>query len=293
MRAPGLFADTWQCDAHGPVFPLQPVVPPSVEALGWSCARRRCRCGCPGRCPSAGCSRASPTRATTAAGGRATAVACSGPGPARRHRRADPGRRGAGRGARRAVRGHPRPRPRPAHVRRQARRTPSCWRPAGRPRCGTSQGAPDDRAVFAGEALGLWLWAIVWPEQSATPDVRRAGPDRSAGRGRRNWTCCRAGRSRPAHPVLTVRWRVRSRAAGGAVDRRLSLSCPLIRPSALEYAPCASTCTPTPRPRTVRTPPPSWSATRRRAGLDVVALTDHDTDPAASAQAVARAPRRG
>lgn len=26
--------------------------------------------------------------------------------------------------------------------------------------------APADRAVFAGEARGLWLWAIVWPEQS-------------------------------------------------------------------------------------------------------------------------------
>lgn len=26
--------------------------------------------------------------------------------------------------------------------------------------------APADRAVFAGEARGLWLWAVVWPEQS-------------------------------------------------------------------------------------------------------------------------------
>ncbi len=26
--------------------------------------------------------------------------------------------------------------------------------------------APEDRAVFAGEARGLWLWAILWPEQS-------------------------------------------------------------------------------------------------------------------------------
>ena len=34
VRAPGLFADTWQCDVHGTVHPVQPVIPPSVEALG-------------------------------------------------------------------------------------------------------------------------------------------------------------------------------------------------------------------------------------------------------------------
>ena len=34
VRAPGLFADSWQCDVHGTVHPLQPVIPPSVEALG-------------------------------------------------------------------------------------------------------------------------------------------------------------------------------------------------------------------------------------------------------------------
>ena len=34
VRAPGLFADSWQCDVHGIVHPMQPVIPPSVEALG-------------------------------------------------------------------------------------------------------------------------------------------------------------------------------------------------------------------------------------------------------------------
>jgi hypothetical protein len=45
--------------------------------------------------------------------------------------------------------------------------------------------APDDRAVFAGEALGLWLWAVVWPEQSGLlmydelvlTDLRDAGAE--------------------------------------------------------------------------------------------------------------------
>ena len=44
---------------------------------------------------------------------------------------------------------------------------------------------PDDRAVFAGEARGLWLWAVVWPEQSSLlmydelvlTDLRDAGAE--------------------------------------------------------------------------------------------------------------------
>ena len=46
-------------------------------------------------------------------------------------------------------------------------------------------GAPQDRSVFAGEARGLWLWAIVWPEQSGLlmydelvlTDLRDAGAE--------------------------------------------------------------------------------------------------------------------
>ncbi|CAM5592798.1 hypothetical protein SGRIM128S_06290 [Streptomyces griseomycini] len=33
VRAPGLFSDAWQCAVHGAVHPVQPVIPPSVEAL--------------------------------------------------------------------------------------------------------------------------------------------------------------------------------------------------------------------------------------------------------------------
>ena len=66
-----------------------------------------------------------------------------------------------------------------------SRRRPRCSPPAGPPRCGTSAAAPDDRAVFAGEARGLWLWAIVWPEQSGLlmydelvlTDLRDAGAE--------------------------------------------------------------------------------------------------------------------
>ncbi len=46
-------------------------------------------------------------------------------------------------------------------------------------------GVPPDRAVFAGEARGIWLWAVVWPEQSGLllydelvlTDLREAGAE--------------------------------------------------------------------------------------------------------------------
>jgi hypothetical protein len=46
-------------------------------------------------------------------------------------------------------------------------------------------GTPDDRAVFVGEARGLWLWAVAWPEGSGLllydelvlTDLRDAGAE--------------------------------------------------------------------------------------------------------------------
>ena len=57
---------------------------------------------------------------------------------------------------------------------------------AGRPTslwCVTD--APADRAVYAGEALGLWLWAILWPGRAGhvvyddvvLTDLRDAGTE--------------------------------------------------------------------------------------------------------------------
>jgi hypothetical protein len=45
--------------------------------------------------------------------------------------------------------------------------------------------APEDRVVFAGEARGLWLWAVVWPEETGLlmydelvlTDLRDAGAE--------------------------------------------------------------------------------------------------------------------
>ena len=63
-------------------------------------------------------------------------------------------------------------------------------------RCGAWAGAPD-RAVYAGEALGNWLWAIAWPTEAGClialaelSPARPARPRRStcpSGRSRRGW----------------------------------------------------------------------------------------------------------
>jgi len=117
-------------------------------------------------------------------GARATAVACSGPGPL-----GGPGELilvaeelGVGLGAGYAGVDGPDPgsrirvdRPPDAKVLAGGHPTP-LWHVAG---------VPDDRAVFAGEARGLWLWAVVWPERAGLlmydelvlTDLREAGAE--------------------------------------------------------------------------------------------------------------------
>lgn len=81
VRAPGLFADSWQCDVHGTVHPLQPVIPPSVEALGVVVHRARVPVWMPWPLPVGWLFTGAAFAGDDRSGGRATAVACSGPGP--------------------------------------------------------------------------------------------------------------------------------------------------------------------------------------------------------------------
>ncbi|MFC5908439.1 DUF6758 family protein [Streptacidiphilus monticola] len=184
VRAPGLFTDTWQCDAHGTVHPLQPVVPPSVEALGVAVARAEVPVWLPWPLPVGWLFTGIAHVGDDRVGARATAVACSGPGPL-----GGPGELlliaeelGVGLGARYA--GLPGPDPggsiltsNPPDAKVMAAGRPTAlWHVAD---------APDDRAVFVGEARGLWLWAIVWPERSGLlmydelvlTDLREAGAE--------------------------------------------------------------------------------------------------------------------
>jgi len=166
------------------VHPLQPVIPPSVEALDVVVHRTQVPVWMPWPLPvgwlftGVGCA------GDDRSGGRATAVACTGPGPL-----GGMGELilvaeelGVGLGAWYAGIDGPDPgpymnveKPAEAKVLAAGRPTP-LWHVAG---------GPDDRAVFAGEALGLWLWAVVWPEQSGLlmydelvlTDLRDAGAE--------------------------------------------------------------------------------------------------------------------
>jgi hypothetical protein len=179
-----LFTDTWQCDAHGTVHPLQPVVPPSVEALGVAVARAEVPVWLPWPLPVGWLFTGIAHVGDDRVGARATAVACSGPGPL-----GGPGELlliaeelGVGLGARYA--GLPGPDPggsiltsNPPDAKVMAAGRPTAlWHVAD---------APDDRAVFVGEARGLWLWASVGPERSGLlmydelvlTDLREAGAE--------------------------------------------------------------------------------------------------------------------
>ncbi|MEW2624792.1 DUF6758 family protein [Streptomyces sp. NPDC048106] len=184
VRAPGLFADTWQCDAHGAVFPLQPVIPPSVEALGAVAHRTHVPLWMPWPLPVGWLFTGVAYAGDDRSGGRATALACSGPGPL-----GGPGElilvaeeMGVGLGARYAGIDSPDPgaymnveKPPQTKVLAAGRPTP-LWH---------VYRTPDDRAVFAGEALGMWLWAVVWPEPAGLllydelvlTDLRDAGAE--------------------------------------------------------------------------------------------------------------------
>jgi hypothetical protein len=169
---------------HGTVHPLQPVIPPSVEALSVVVHRTQVPVWMPWPLPVGWLFTGVACAGDDRSGGRATAVACSGPGPL-----GGMGELilvaeelGVGLGARYAGIDGPDPgpsmnveKPPQAKVLAAGRPTPM-WHVAD---------SPDDRAVFAGEALGLWLWAVVWPEQSGLlmydelvlTDLRDAGAE--------------------------------------------------------------------------------------------------------------------
>ncbi|GGS79751.1 hypothetical protein GCM10010206_47950 [Streptomyces cinerochromogenes] len=169
---------------HGTVYPLQPVIPPSVEALNVVVHRTQVPVWMPWPLPVGWLFTGVAYAGDDRSGGRATAVACSGPGPL-----GGPGEMiliaeelGVGLGARYAGIDGPDPgsymnveKPPQAKVLAAGRPTP-LWH---------VYRAPDDRAVFAGEALGMWLWAVMWPEQSGLlmydelvlTDLRDAGAE--------------------------------------------------------------------------------------------------------------------
>jgi hypothetical protein len=180
LHPPGLWSSDWQCDQHGAVPPLQPVVQPSSELLHGVSAGSTVPVWLPWPLPHGwlvtGLAHAGDERT----GARATALACTGPAPLGGIGELvlvaeEPG---VGLGARYAGLDGPDPgavgesRPADAKVHAAGHPTPM-WTLPG----------PTDRAVYVGEALGCWLYAVLWPETAGfllvdefvLTDVRDAG----------------------------------------------------------------------------------------------------------------------
>ena len=163
MRPPGLFSSDWRCDEHGPVLPLRVLPSASPEAVD----HVRGSALVPFWVPSpvlpgwtvTGVGYAGDDRD----GVRATVLACAGPAPLGGVAdllliAEEPGvGLGAGyAGLPVAAAAPDLSGPAAAKVHAAGHPTP-LW---------TVQDAPPDRAVLAGEAAGVWLWAVLWPAEA-------------------------------------------------------------------------------------------------------------------------------
>jgi len=153
----------WTCALHGSILPLQPPASPSEEGLAVVRAHARVPIWVTWPLPPAWLVTGFLHAGDERTGARAAAVALSGPGLT-----AGPAdllliseEVGVGLGARFAGLRGADPGPGfdrgPAHAKIQAE---------GRPVPLWSIDAGPDRAVYAGEARGRWLWAILWPAEA-------------------------------------------------------------------------------------------------------------------------------
>ncbi|MGN6245824.1 MAG: DUF6758 family protein [Motilibacteraceae bacterium] len=164
LHAPGLWSSAWQCDAHGQVCPLQPLHQPSTEVLDAVVARARVPVWLPWPLPHGWVVTGVAEAGDERTGGCAIAVACSGPNPLGGGGdlvlvAEEPG---VGLGARYA--GLPGP-------------DPGTELGRGAPQAKLHVGGHDcplwvvdggeGRAAYAGEAMGQWLWAVLWPDSAA------------------------------------------------------------------------------------------------------------------------------
>jgi hypothetical protein len=177
-------SSAWECGLHGAVHPFHAPVQPSVEAVEQVVRGSGVPAWLPWPLPAGWVVTGIAYAGDERYGGRATVVACSGPAPLGGGGdllliAEEPG---VGLGARYA--GLPGPDPgevgeaAPAHAKLHA---------AGHPTAMWCVNGPPDRAVFVGEALARWLWAVLWPESAGCllyedihlADLREAGQELS------------------------------------------------------------------------------------------------------------------
>jgi hypothetical protein len=163
LRAPNYWSSDWTCGGHGAVLPLQPPKSPSNEGLKSVLRDARVPVWVPWPLPIGWLVTGFLHAGDDRTGSRACAVALSGPallsGPADMLLVAE--EIGVGLGA--YVAGLDGPDPggvfdaSPPHAKAETRGHPvPLWAVEAEP----------DRAVYVGEALGRWLWAVLWPSDA-------------------------------------------------------------------------------------------------------------------------------
>ena len=181
LHAPGLWSSAWQCDVHGAVHPVQPVVQPTGELVHSVATAAAVPVWAPWPLPRGWLVTGLVSAGDDRTGARGTALACSGPAPLGGVAELvvvaeEPG---VGLGARFAGIDGPDGGAIPVE------RAPDAKLEAqGHPTAMWELASAEDRAVYVGEALGCWIWAVIWPENAgflliddfSLRDVRDLGP---------------------------------------------------------------------------------------------------------------------
>ena len=163
VRPPGLFSSDWRCDDHGPVLPLHVLPTATPEAVELVRSATRVPLWVPAPLLPGWTVTGVGWAGDDRSGTRATVLACTGPAPLGGVAdlllvAEEPGvGLGAGYAELPATAATPDlsgPAAAKVHV---AGHPTALW---------TVLGAPAGRAVLAGEALGVWLWAVLWPAEA-------------------------------------------------------------------------------------------------------------------------------
>lgn len=183
VRAPGIWSNAWRCEFHGDVEPVAPLALPTRERLDRDLQGTDVPFWLPWPLPTGWLATGVTHAGDDRHGARASLVACTGPnpvgGPADLVLIAE--ELGVGLGARWAGL----PGPDPGELLATQTGPDAKVHAAGHPTALWCVKGPPDRAVYVGEALGRWLWMILWPasagllaaEQITLIDLRDAPCD--------------------------------------------------------------------------------------------------------------------
>jgi len=156
----------WRCDTDGPVLPLHVVPHLTPQTVGLVRSSARVPLWCPWPLPVGWTVTGAAWAGDERTGGRATALACSGPSPlgglAEVVLVAEEPRIGLG--ARYA--GHPDVDPGPALSALISEAPHARVLAAGQHAPLWSIPTPAGRGAYVGEASALWLWAVLWPAEA-------------------------------------------------------------------------------------------------------------------------------